>query len=211
MLKELVKNKSVKIIGYEESALTQQYVQLSKQEEYVNIAKKYNVNSVDLISPEEFLSLQNKNDYQYFLAFSLDIVLKNNICNILDEENLDCPTFIDDTSVIHGDCKIGKGVFIGPFSTIQNCTIENYCIIESYCLLSHDVVLGKNSILHSGSMIAGKTKIGKNCNFGFKSGVINKVNIVDNVNLGAFSNITKDITKPGKYVGTIARYVGEWL
>jgi hypothetical protein len=29
------------------------------------------------------------------------------------------------------------------------------------------------------------------------------------VTLGAFSNITKDITKSGRYVGTIARYVGE--
>jgi hypothetical protein len=29
--------------------------------------------------------------------------------------------------------------------------------------------------------------------------------------LGAFSNITKDITKPGRYVGTIAKYVGEFL
>ena len=209
MLKELVKNKSVKIIGYEESALTQQYVQLSKLEEYVNITKKYNINSVDLISPEEFLSLQNKNNYQYFLAFSLDMVLKNKICNILDEENLDCPTFIDDTSVILSDCKIGKGVTIGPFSTIQNCTIGNYCIIESHCLIAHHVELGKNCIVHVGTLIAGRTTIGENCTFGFKSGVINKVNITDNVNLGAFSNITKDVTKPGRYVGTIARYVGE--
>jgi UDP-3-O-[3-hydroxymyristoyl] glucosamine N-acyltransferase len=69
--------------------------------------------------------------------------------------------------------------------------------------------MGKNSIIHAGTLIAGKTTIGENCTFGFKSSAINKINIVDNVNVGAFSNITKDITKSGKYVGTIARYVGE--
>jgi len=45
--------------------------------------------------------------------------------------------------------------------------------------------------------------------FGFKSSVINKINITNNVTLGAFSRATKNINKPGRYVGTIARYVGE--
>lgn len=206
---ENLNNKPVKIIGYEESAFTRGLIKMSKEKEYTNLLKKNNVSSVDTISPEEFINLKNKTYYQYTIGFSLDMIMRKKICDIIDEENLDCPTFIDSNAVILGDCNIGKGVLIGPFSLIQNCTIENYCFIEAYCLVAHDVTLGRNTILHPGSMIAGKTTIGENCTFGFKSSVINNVNVSDNVNLGAFSNITKDITKSGNYVGTIARRIGE--
>jgi UDP-3-O-[3-hydroxymyristoyl] glucosamine N-acyltransferase len=63
--------------------------------------------------------------------------------------------------------------------------------------------------LHSGVAIAGKTTVGENCTFKFKSSVLNNVNITDNVTVGALSNVTKDITKSGRYLGSIARYVGE--
>jgi len=54
-------------------------------------------------------------------------------------------------------------------------------------------------------MIAGKTNIGKNCMFNFKSGAINKIDICDNVTVGAFSNLTKSVNTAGIYVGSPAR------
>ena len=40
-----------------------------------------------------------------------------------------------------------------------------------------------------------------------KSSVLNKLIITDNVVLGAFSNLTKNIDRPGHYVGSKARLV----
>jgi UDP-3-O-[3-hydroxymyristoyl] glucosamine N-acyltransferase len=62
-------------------------------------------------------------------------------------------------------------------------------------------------MLHSGTMIAGKTTIGKNCMFNFKSAAINSIEICDNVTIGAFSNANKSITKEGIYIGSPARFL----
>jgi UDP-3-O-[3-hydroxymyristoyl] glucosamine N-acyltransferase len=195
-------NKPIKLIGYPESSLTDGCL-------YHTIFSGTK-NKIDIIVPEKFLKLNNKFDYQYFIAFSLDMNLRKLVCDEIDNLELDCLTYIDDTCVVFNNSKIGKGVGIGPFSTVlYDSTIKNHCFIESNCLIAHHVELGKNSIVHAGTLIAGRTNIGENCTFGFKSSIINNVNVTNNVSLGAFSNITKDITKSGRYVGSIARYMGE--
>jgi serine acetyltransferase len=197
----IIKNdKTIAIIGYPESAMTQNY--------FYFISRKTK-NIIEILSPDEFFNIENKNYYQYSVGFSLDMNLRSRVCDYIDNNNLDCFTYIDDTCVVFDNAEIGKGTTIGPFTFIQNCKIGNHCAIESNCLVAHHAILGNNCILHAGSFVAGKTTIGKNCSLGFKSSVINKVKVIDNVNIGAFSNVTKDITKPGRYIGTIARYVGD--
>jgi UDP-3-O-[3-hydroxymyristoyl] glucosamine N-acyltransferase len=194
-------NKPIKIIGYPESSMT---------DGYLNFFSLESKNTIEIISPENFLKLQNKSEYQYSVGFSLDMNLRKMVCDKIDSLNLDCVTYIHDTCVVFDSSRIGRGVSIGPFSTVlYHADIQDHCILETYCLVSHHTTLKKNCILHSGTMIAGKTNIGENCTFGFKSGVINNINVTNNVTLGSFSNITKNVTKSGRYVGTIARYVGE--
>jgi serine acetyltransferase len=43
--------------------------------------------------------------------------------------------------------------------------------------------------------------------FNFKSAAINNIEICDNVTIGAFSNVNKNITKEGIYVGSPARFL----
>lgn len=195
-------NKPIKIIGYSESSLTDGALQ------WFSLESK---NHIEIITPETFLNLSSKSDYQYFVGFSLDMKLRKIICDEIDNLNLDCVTYIHDSCVVFDSTtKIGKGVFIGSFSTIgYHSQIENHCWIECYSMISHHVSLGKGSIIHGGSLIAGRVTIGEYCTFNFKSSIINNVSIIDHVTIGAFSNVTKNITKPGRYVGSIARYVGE--
>ena len=94
-------------------------------------------------------------------------------------------------------------------TVLLNATIGNHCLIEAYCLLSHYSELKDNVFLHSGTMIAGRTIIGNHCMLNFKSAVLDKISICDNVEIGAISTVTKDITVPGRYIGSIARYVGK--
>lgn len=194
-------DKPIRVIGYPESSLTDGALQWFKLETQ---------NQIEIIKPEVFLDLTNKKDYQYFVAFSLDMNLRKIVCDEIDQLDLDCISYIHDSCVIFDTCKIGKGVFIGSFSSIgYYSNIQNHCWIECYSMISHHVEVGKACVIHAGTLIAGRVIIGDSCTFGFKSSAINNISITDNVTIGAFSNVTKDITKPGRYVGSIARYIGE--
>jgi acetyltransferase-like isoleucine patch superfamily enzyme len=195
------KKKPIRIIGYPESSMTDGALQWFLLE---------SKNEIQIITPEVFLDLPDKDNYQYFVGFYLDMNLRKIICEFIDDLNLDCITYIHDSCVVFNTCKIGKGVFIGAFSTVAYYSeIGNHCWIECYCLIAHDDKLGRGSVMSAGALIAGKTTIGEYCNFGFKSSVLNKITITDNVTIGGLSNVTKDIAKPGRYVGSIARYIGE--
>lgn len=194
-------HKPIRFIGYHESSMVETALA------FVSLETR---NQIEVITPEEFLALNNKDDYQYLVTFCIDMKLRKEICKLIDDSNLDCITWIHDAAVICNDCKIGKGVIIGQFtSALYSTVIENHCYIEPYCLIAHHVHLGKACVVHTGTLIAGRTTVGENCTFKYKSGTIGKVVIVNDVTIGALSHVTKDITQSGRYLGSIARYVGE--
>lgn len=194
----LIKNdKPLKIIGYDESILTQDSMYYGKN--FVN-------DDVSIMTPQEFKNLQSKDDFQYFIGFALDLKEREQTIDLLDEYDSDCVTYVHDSAVVHEGATIGKGSCVANFSTVmQGAVLGKHCFVETYCLVSHNTTVGNNCMLHSGTMIAGKTTIGKNCMFNFKSGVINNVKVCDNVTVGAFSNLTKNVEKSGIYVGSPAR------
>lgn len=193
-----IKNeKPVKIIGFPESSMTQEYVEVFSKEGLENFS---------VIEAEKFLTLKNKEQYQYIVAFCIDRNLRKSICNILDDLNLDCITYIDDSVYTFPSTKIGKGCYIAWGVGIGwDSSIQNHCFIGIRCGIGHHVNIGKNTILFSASWIAGRVNIGNNCQISFKSSVLNKINVCNDVILGAFSNLTKNAEKPGNYVGSIAR------
>ena len=196
----LIKNeKPLKIIGYDQSILTQDSMFYGKN--FVN-------EDCSIMSPEEFKLLINKDDFQYFVGFALNLKEREQTIDLLDEYDSDCVTYVHDSAVIHEGATIGKGSCVANFSTVmQGAVLGDHCFVETYCLISHNTTVGNNCMFHSGSMVAGKTTIGKNCMFNFKAGAINNIEICDNVTIGAFSNATKSITKEGVYVGTPARFL----
>lgn len=198
-MKFIANDKDFKIIGFPQSLLAQDAVQVSRQ---------FIKSDISIITPEEFIAIQDKDRYQYFPGFGLDLAERRQILDILDDENLDVVSYIHGTAEIHESAKIGRGVAIANFTTVmQNVVIGDHCIIESYCLLAHETSFGSNCYIHAGSMIAGRTKVGNNCLFNFKSSALNRVEICDDVVIGAGSMVTKNITTPGTYVGTIARKI----
>lgn len=193
-----IKNdKPIRIIGYPESSMT---------EEYCQFFRKDGVDDFEVILPEDFKSLSNKDKYQYIIAFSLDMKLREEISNSLDNYDLDCLTYIDDSTYVFDTSKIGKGCFLSYNSLISwNCTIGNHCYFGIKSAIGHDCLVGKNCIFSVNVVIAGKTTIGNNCSFMFDSKVLNKIKVVDNVTLNAFSNLTKNVEIPGTYIGRIAK------
>jgi acyl-[acyl carrier protein]--UDP-N-acetylglucosamine O-acyltransferase len=206
-------NKPLCVIGIAQSTITQ---------EGLYFFPKYWKGEIILRTPEEFIEMSNKDDYQYLVFFTLDVEKRIKIINLIENMKLDCFSVIHETVVIYKDLQttpidelleiVGHGTVISPYSTVLiNSKIGKHCLIETYCLVSHYVELGDNVILHSGTMIAGRTKIGENSVFNFKSSALNALSICAGTEVGAMSNVTKDITVPGRYIGTIARYAGDKL
>lgn len=200
----LANDKPICLIGFEQSTIT--------QEAYFFLSQEFTGRFVT-ISPDEFLALDNKQQYQYFVAFTLDVRKRMDVIDVIESMNLDCIRYMHDTCVCYTKDPteiLGHGSFVSPFSTLlRDSHVGRHCIIETYCLLSHYSTLGDNVILHSGTLIAGKTIIGANSVFNFKSGALNGLTICGDIEVGGSSTITKSIELPGYYVGSPARRLGD--
>ena len=121
-------------------------------------------------------------------------------------------------------CVIGMDVFIGPFVEIQkDVSIGDRTKIQSHSFISELVDIGKDCFVAHGVMFindlftkgrpAGgdrslwkQTKISDNVSIGSNATIL-PVKICSHVVIGAGSVVTKDITKPGIYVGNPARLI----
>lgn len=199
----IANSKPICLIGYTQSTLTQEAQHF--------IAQEFS-GPITIMEPEQFIQLDNKDQYQYGVAFTLDQQLRKRIINIVDSTDLDCIRYMHDTVVCYSSDiadVVGRGSFVSPFSSILlGSSIGNHCIVETYCLISHYACLGNNVQLHSGVMIAGRTQIGNDSVFNFKSAALNALTLCDGIEVGAASTVTKNLVQAGKYVGTPARYTG---
>jgi len=121
-------------------------------------------------------------------------------------------------------CAIGDDCFVGPFVEIQReVTIGKRCRVQSHAFICELVTIGDDCFISHGAMfindmfqIGGpakgrrdlwrSTKIGNNVCIGTNATVL-PVSICDHVVVGAGAVVTKDITKPGIYAGSPARFI----
>ena len=142
---------------------------------------------------------------------------KSQIVNIKKKKNLKIVQPVN----IYG-AEFGNNCFVGPFTEIQrkvkigdNCRIQSHSFIcegvtiGNNCFISHGVVF-INDKFESGKPAMGnkkkwkKTLVNANVYIGSNSTFL-PVKICSNVIIGAGSVVTKDILKPGKYVGNPAK------
>jgi len=185
-------NKPICVIGYEESSMTQEFVN--------EIAKTHK--SVVTV-PSKFLNNISR-DYQYIISVSVDLEERKKIIKIVDEHDLDLVTVIHDTVIIgnHPPAVIMPGTFIFPFCNISIASsIGRHCIVGAYTLIGHYSSIGHNCIIRPGVTVTGKSELGNNCIVNTKSTITNKSIINDCVEIMAFAKIIKNIGQPGSYAG----------
>tara|TARA_Y100001936_G_scaffold41114_1_gene39687 strand:- start:3047 stop:3982 length:936 start_codon:yes stop_codon:yes gene_type:complete len=105
-----------------------------------------------------------------------------------------------------GGLSLGKNVEIGANCTIDRGALDDTQIhdgvkLDNLVHIAHNVVLGKNSAIAASCAIAGSSVIGENFQMGGLSGVLGHLRICNDVTVGAHTLITKNIEKPGNYVG----------
>jgi sugar O-acyltransferase (sialic acid O-acetyltransferase NeuD family) len=163
---------------------------------------------IGVLSPDNFIANKFDSESRFINAVTKDLDLRLQINNKLDQDSLQRFTFIHSTCVIDPSAQIGAGSFLGPFVGVYHqVVIGKDCVIAPYSMISHRAQLGNNCMLNPGVLITGTTRVGDNCQFGVRSTVLDQLTICDNVFVGAASTINKDITTPGRWVGSPARQV----
>jgi len=119
-------------------------------------------------------------------------------------------------------CAINDNTFVGPFVEIQkdvtigkNCKIQSHTFICELVTIGNDCFIGHgvmfiNDLFAKGAPAGGdknlwmSTQIGNNVSIGSNATIL-PVKICDNAVIGAGAVVTKNIEKPGIYVGNPAK------
>ena len=146
-------------------------------------------------------------------------IFKSQIVRIKKKKNLKIVEPVN----IYG-VEFGNNCFVGPFCEIQkNVKISDNTKIQSHSFICEKVSIGKNCFIGHGVIFindkfkdgkpAGgdkkkwsKTTISSNVYIGSNSTIL-PIKICSNVVIGAGSVVTKNITKPGRYVGNPAKKI----
>jgi UDP-3-O-[3-hydroxymyristoyl] glucosamine N-acyltransferase len=189
--------KPIKIIGYAESSMTQEFINQISLTHYAEV-----------IRPDNFLLLCNQDDYQYIIAVSYDLEERKKLIEYVDQQNFDLITVVSDTALLGSTptTVIHPGTFVFPFCNISlGAIIGRHCIVGSYSLIGHYASIGNNCILRPGVMVTGESTVGNNCIINTRSTVTNNSTVTDNVEIMAFTNIVKNIVESGRYIGSTAK------
>lgn len=116
-----------------------------------------------------------------------------------------------------GSVVIGKNVYIGPHTVVHRSRLQgkptmigDYVQIGSLNNIGHHVEIGENTLVTQGVCVGGSTRLGKNCFVGMNVTILQHLEICDGVFIGAGSVVSRNITYPGVYFGTPARYRRAW-
>jgi len=199
-------NNTIAVIGFEQSAITQDiFSQISEEN-----------NNTFIISPNQLLNsdFYFSQPISFINSITLDKDLRIKINNLLKQQKMDRCRFIHSSCLTEFECNdeskikqiIGEGTYIGSCCALSNSiSIGENCLIEMACTIAHHVKIGNNTILHGGITLGGKSSIGNNCEINMRSVVLSSKKVCDNVTIGAVSNVTKNISESGFYVGYRAR------
>lgn len=161
-----------------------------------------------IVSVDDFLAEKTDHSTPHIICVSLDLVLRKQLADIIDDKQIETFTFVHDLAEVAQDAQIGPGSYVGPFCAIgSKSIIEKHCSIAPYSMVAHKAKVGRGTLLHPNSIVAGSSSIGQFCRLSLRATVIDHVKVCDYVELGAGALLTKDITESGKYLGSPARKI----
>ena len=114
-----------------------------------------------------------------------------------------------------GSVVVADDVEIGAMATIDRGALEDTVVgrgakLDDHVHVGHGSQVGEHTVMCAFAGLAGSTRIGNWVVLGGHTGTTNRVEIVDKVQVGAMSGVTKDLKEPGVYMGFPARPVKEW-
>lgn len=162
--------------------------------------------AINKIHPDDFLADKFNRDDEFLITYVTEMPRRREIVNKINTENLKRTTFVHSSVIVDPTAIIQPGTFIGPFSVIAYEAVVNYdCMIAPYNLVSHRANIGNGTVTNPGAIIAGAVKMGEFCLVGLRSTTVDRISICNDVVIGPGSLVSKNITEPGRYLGSPAR------
>ncbi|MGM0476929.1 MAG: UDP-3-O-(3-hydroxymyristoyl)glucosamine N-acyltransferase [Pseudomonadota bacterium] len=114
-----------------------------------------------------------------------------------------------------GRVVVGPRTVIGANCVLDRATfgetrVEAGVIMDNFCHIAHNCTIGEDAILTAGFIVAGSTRIGKRVIASGQTGVLDHLNIADDVVLLQRAGVIEDIDEPGYYAGMPARPLAEY-
>lgn len=117
-------------------------------------------------------------------------------------------TLIHPTSRIGTNVHIGKGCYIGAFTTVAaDARVDDYNFIQSHVIIGHDVRIGKWNRIDSYVMCVGGIVIGEGCMIHTAAVINHEVSVGDGAHVGACSFVLKDVESGSTVFGNPARRI----
>lgn len=133
--------------------------------------------------------------------------LKERIFKKCKESDIPLVSLIHPTAIIHPSAVLGEGVFVGPYSIIDNNSqIGNCSIIRSMALVGHDDILEDYTYIGSHAVVAGNVTIKEKSFLGVNCTIRNRMLIAEYTTIGCGANVVKSIEEGHHvYAGNPAR------
>jgi len=111
---------------------------------------------------------------------------------------------------------IGDDVLLGAQCNVDRATwgetrIRAGCKLDAFCHIAHNVDVGEDCIITAQFSIAGSSTLGKRVMVSGQCGVIDHINIADDVALVQRAGVINDISEPGIYAGTPVQPVKDYF
>ena len=105
-----------------------------------------------------------------------------------------------------GRVVVGDDVEIGANTTVDRGALDDTVIEEGVKLdnqiqVAHNVRIGAHTAIAACAAIAGSTTVGRYCRIGGGAGITGHLSIADNVEISAYTLVTKSIGSAGTYTG----------
>lgn len=113
--------------------------------------------------------------------------------------------------VIGDDCEIGANTTIDR-GAIDDTVIGNDVKLDNQIQIGHNCRIGDHTIISGCVGIAGSARIGRRVMIGGAAGILGHLEICDGAIISAMSLVTKSISEPGTYTGSVPLMKHEtWL
>ena len=115
-------------------------------------------------------------------------------------------TMIHPSSRIGTNVHIGKGCYVGAFTTIAaDAYVDDYNFIQTNIIVGHDVHIGKWNRIDSFVMLVGGIKIGEGCMIHTHAMINHDVEVGDGAHIGACSLVISNVAAGTTVFGNPAR------
>lgn len=114
------------------------------------------------------------------------------------------------TVIIGDDVEIGANTTI-DCGAIEDTVIEDGVKLDNHIQIAHNVHVGEHTVIAGFTGVAGSSKIGKRCLIAGGVGIIEHLQIGDDVTITARSLVTQSLQGPGVYSGSLpAQEASRW-